>query len=104
MMGYDRDGIARAATAIVVHRTNILPKLPCIRTPTLVLCGSDDQATPVEKSEHIVAAIPNARLTLLDGLGHMSPLEDPETVNELVVPFVRSCIESPSPREAGAPT
>jgi 3-oxoadipate enol-lactonase len=90
---FDREGLCRACLAVVVHRKNILSEIARIRAPTLVLCGREDRATPVEKSEHIANAIPHAKLVVLDGLGHMSALEDPAAVSAELVPFVRQCIE-----------
>jgi len=93
VMGFERDGLARAAIAVLVHRTNILPSLHRIRTPTLVMCGTDDAALPPARSEAIANAIPHAKLVLLEGLGHMSALEDPALINSHLVPFVRHCLE-----------
>jgi 3-oxoadipate enol-lactonase len=92
-MGFDRDGLARAALAVVVHRKGFLDRLGSIRVPTLVMCGREDISTPPEKNENIARAIPGAKLVLLEGLGHMSALEDPERVNADLVPFVRAQLE-----------
>jgi 3-oxoadipate enol-lactonase len=86
--GFPRDGVARAALAVVVHRTDILARLASIRAPTLVLCGRDDRAQEPVHSERIASAIPGARLVLIEGAGHVSALEQPEAVNDLLVPFV----------------
>jgi 3-oxoadipate enol-lactonase len=91
-MGFDREGLCRAAIAVAVHRRNVLPDLVRVRAPTLVICGTEDQSTPPAKSESIANAIPHAKLVLLDGVGHMSALEDPERVNENLVPFVRNIL------------
>lgn len=91
--GFDRDGVSRASVAVMVHRKPILGELPRVRTPTLVMCGRDDISTPVERSEAIARAIPHARLIVVDGVGHMSALEDPEAVNRELVPFVARCID-----------
>jgi 3-oxoadipate enol-lactonase len=93
-MGFDREGVARASLAVVVHRKNILAKLRAIHTPTLVMCGREDRATTPEQAKHIAHAIPGARLVLLDGLGHMSPLEDSDAVNEHLVPFARAIVDA----------
>lgn len=93
-MGFDREGVARSSLAVVVHRTSILEKLGQLRVPTLVMCGREDLACPVDKHENIARAIPGARLVVLEGLGHMSALEDPEAVNEHLVPFARSVIDA----------
>lgn len=90
--GFDREGIARACLAVAVHRTGVLDKLRKVRVPTLVIVGSEDRSAPVEKAEAIAAALPQASLVVLDGLGHMAPLEDPERVNEALVPFVRGFV------------
>jgi 3-oxoadipate enol-lactonase len=87
-MGFDRGGLARAAIAVVVHRTSIVAKLPKVAVPTLVLCGSEDASCPPRESETIASGIAGARLVILDGLGHMSAIEAPARVNEHVVPFV----------------
>ena len=89
-MGFDREGVSRASLAVVVHRTSILEKLHDIRVPTLVMCGREDLATTPDKSENIARGIPGARLVMLDGVGHMSTIEDPDAVNQHLVPFARS--------------
>ncbi len=92
--GFDRDGSARAALAVMAHRRNILGELGRIHVPMLVLCGSDDLATPPARSEAIARAVPGAKLVMLEGLGHMSALEDPAAVNAKLVPFVAQALES----------
>jgi pimeloyl-ACP methyl ester carboxylesterase len=87
--GFDRGGAARAALAVITHRTNILDKLGRIYAPTLVMTGSEDRATPPSHAQAIANGIPGSRLVILQGLGHMSPLEDSEAVNAELVPFVR---------------
>jgi pimeloyl-ACP methyl ester carboxylesterase len=37
--------------------------------------------TPLSKHEEMAAAIPNARLVVIENCGHLSPLEKPEQVN-----------------------
>jgi 3-oxoadipate enol-lactonase len=93
-MGYDREGVARAALAVVVHRTDILTKIERIRAPTLVMCGREDRATTPDKAENIARAIPSSRLVMIEGAGHMSALEDPAAVNEHLVPFARSVVSA----------
>jgi 3-oxoadipate enol-lactonase len=94
MMGFDREGVARASLAVVVHGASILEKLDRIRVPTLVMCGREDRATPPDKSENIARAIPGSRLVMLDDVGHMSTLEDPDAVNQHLLPFARSIVTS----------
>jgi 3-oxoadipate enol-lactonase len=87
--GFDREGVARASLAVVVHRSNVLPDLGAVRAPTLVLCGREDRATPPIHSQRIAEKIPGARMVWIEGAGHLSTLEKPAEVNEALVPFVR---------------
>jgi pimeloyl-ACP methyl ester carboxylesterase len=75
-----RDAFIREQTAIM-NRPDSRPGLSRIHCPTLVLCGREDQATPVEVHREIAADIPNARLVIVPECGHLSPLERPEAVN-----------------------
>ena len=82
---YPRDGLARAALAVIVHRKNIRERLGNIRVPTLVVCGREDRATPPRYSEAIAQGIPGARLVWLDRCGHLSAIEQPRAVNDALV-------------------
>jgi 3-oxoadipate enol-lactonase len=87
--GFARDAMVRAAKAVVIKRTSIVAKLGAIKAPTLVVCGREDAATPPAKAEEIARGIPGARLVWIEGSGHMSAIERPKEVNDVVVPFVR---------------
>jgi pimeloyl-ACP methyl ester carboxylesterase len=56
-----------------------------IRCPTLVLCGRQDIWSPVAQHEEIAAAIPNAKLVIVEDCGHMSPVEQPEAVTKALL-------------------
>jgi pimeloyl-ACP methyl ester carboxylesterase len=49
-----------------------------------VVCGREDQITPLEGSELMAAEIPGARLEVLEHCGHMSSLEQPDAVTALL--------------------
>jgi len=76
---FDPTSFARQQEAII-SRADSRPLLPTISCPTLVLCGREDALTPPAVHEEMAAAIPRARLVLVDGSGHLSPLERPEAV------------------------
>lgn len=65
-------------------RADLRPMLPAIACPLLVVCGENDLLTPLECSEEIAAAAPNARLERLSACGHLLTLEQPMRVNELL--------------------
>ena len=76
---FDATSFARQQEAII-SRADSRPLLPSIACPTLVLCGREDALTPLAIHEEMAAAIPGARLVVVDGSGHLSPLERPAAV------------------------
>jgi pimeloyl-ACP methyl ester carboxylesterase len=65
----------------IIARPDFRPGLPKIKCPALVLCGRQDQLTPLECSEEIAAAISRAKLVVVEECGHLSTLERPDEVN-----------------------
>ena len=59
-----------------------------VQTPTLLLWGSEDRVVPVNAGELYDAALPNSRLELRPGLGHLIELEDPEGTAAAVKSFI----------------
>jgi pimeloyl-ACP methyl ester carboxylesterase len=68
--------------AIMPHDTSA--RLGEIRAPTLVIHGTEDEMLSYRNGEAIAGAIPNARLEILDGVGHLFFWEEPERSAELV--------------------
>jgi pimeloyl-ACP methyl ester carboxylesterase len=64
--------------------------LPLIKCPTLVLCGRQDVWSPVSQHEEIAAAIPHAKLVIVEDAGHMSPVEQPEAVTHALLAWLNS--------------
>jgi magnesium chelatase accessory protein len=63
--------------------------LPEIATRTLFLHGSRDQAVRPAVAERAAAAMPNAVLRLLDGVGHIAQEEAPERTAAEILDFLR---------------
>jgi len=63
-------------------------ELSRLRPPTLILWGEHDMA-PIEVARQVAAAIPDARLEALPGVGHFPFLEVPEVTARLISDFVR---------------
>jgi 3-oxoadipate enol-lactonase len=59
-------------------------RLGSIEAPTLVVHGTEDRMLPVVNGELIARLIPQARLELLEGVGHMFWWEQPERSAALV--------------------
>jgi 3-oxoadipate enol-lactonase len=83
-----REALMLAARAVTIDQPDILGRLGSLTIPALVLCGRDDVGYQRTVSERMARAIPGARLEWIAGAGHLSPLERPEEVNRLLVPFV----------------
>ncbi len=58
-----------------------------IDRPTLVLAGRHDPATTPAAAEEIAAAIPGARLEVIDA-AHLSNIEAPAAFDDVVLPFL----------------
>ena len=56
---------------------DVMDELERIRVPALVLCGSEDRLTPIKYAEYLRDHLPQARLEIIPGAGHMLPLEQP---------------------------
>lgn len=71
---YDPAGTARqiAATGTAGDRRT---RLHTITAPTLVIHGTDDPLIPPACGEDTAASIPNAKLMLIEGMGHEIPPE-----------------------------
>jgi len=87
VMRMDRDALGYSVRAVVIDRDDVTADLPEIDIPTLVMCGTEDRATPPLQSEVIAKLIPNARLVRIPGAGHLSALEQPDRVNGELAPF-----------------
>jgi pimeloyl-ACP methyl ester carboxylesterase len=75
-----KDGFIRQQKAIM-SRADSRPLLAKIACPTLVLCGRQDQLTPLDRHEEMAAGIKGAKLEVIEECGHMSTMERPELVN-----------------------
>ncbi|MCK5053923.1 MAG: alpha/beta hydrolase [Anaerolineales bacterium] len=72
------------------NQFDICDQLSEIQVPTLILCGEQDQLTPLKYARHLDEEIPESTLVLLEGAGHMVILERPLEVAEAVGNFLAS--------------
>jgi pimeloyl-ACP methyl ester carboxylesterase len=68
--------------AITAHDTSA--RLPELAAPTLVVHGTLDEMLPVENGHMIAGLIPDSRLEIFEGVGHLFFWEDPQRSAELV--------------------
>ena len=87
--------IMAQAQAVTTHDT--LARLGEIEAPTLVIHGTDDEMLPVENARLIADRIPGARLEIMDGIGHLFWVEEPERTVELLLEHARAGEPAPDP-------
>lgn len=61
-----------------------------LETPTLLLWGENDRVVPLSVAEAYDASLPNSRIQLLEGLGHLVELENPQATAEAVAAHIGS--------------
>ena len=67
---------------------NLLPSLGAVKSPVLVIYGAADPAF-VETPEAWAQALPNARLLIINGAGHIPHVEQPEVFFNAVETFLK---------------
>lgn len=75
-------GQFEAQMTALLERRDQRPILSAIRCPTLVAVGSEDAWSPVAQHREIAARISGAELAVIEGAGHMAPVEAPEAVTD----------------------
>ncbi len=61
-------------------RVDLRPTLPGIGCPVLVCAGEHDALVRVDAMREIADTVPDGRLEVIGGAGHLSPLEEPAEV------------------------
>lgn len=90
----DAEGYAAACEAIA--RMDLRPILNSITTPTTIIAGAEDPATPLAMAETLRDAIPGATLLTLSPAAHLLAVEQAAQVAEIV----RNVAMTAWPREA----
>lgn len=75
---------------------DLSPVLAEVDVPTLLLYADQDVRAPVLIGEAIHKAIPGSQLVVLEGSGHVSPVEAPADVTRELRQFFRSVDRSPA--------
>jgi 3-oxoadipate enol-lactonase len=60
-----------------------------LRMPTRVIVGEEDYATPVAMSEQIQQAMPDATLSVLRKVRHLTPMECPDVIAEEILALMK---------------
>lgn len=76
--------IYKKQETLAAERPDRRPHLPAIKCPTLVVCGRDDAATPLELAREIAAGIAGSELVVVEQAGHLVTMEKPDEVNAIL--------------------
>jgi pimeloyl-ACP methyl ester carboxylesterase len=86
----------RAAIAVAGHQGALIRRLGAEPRPVLIVWGRQDQGAPFSESRGLRAAMPRAAFVPVDSAGHLSYLDQPDTVAGAVVRFLRGRPPDPS--------
>ncbi|MGV9003874.1 alpha/beta fold hydrolase [Flavobacterium sp.] len=79
-----------AGLAALAERSETCSSLNAIKVPTLIICGRQDEVTPLSQSEFMHEHIEGSVLKIIENAGHVSNLEQPEDFNNYLKDFLNS--------------
>jgi pimeloyl-ACP methyl ester carboxylesterase len=77
-------------------RASDLDRLAAIDCPTLVVAAAQDALRGLDEARELAAGIPGAALRVIEGSGHMLPLEASDALADAVVPWLRDQLSGAS--------
>jgi len=78
----------RAQRQAVLHYEGSRQRLGSVRSPTLIIHGSDDRLVPLRYGEELARLIPDAELVVLPGAGHMYVTDATQAADSAVLSFL----------------
>ena len=88
-------GSAAWAQRAMAARPDSLETLREVRVPALVVRGDEDGLSSPDDAAAMLAALPDGRLSVLTGSGHLSALEVPDAFTAVVADFVAEVAGEP---------
>tara|TARA_R110000796_G_scaffold225367_1_gene341753 strand:- start:280 stop:1008 length:729 start_codon:yes stop_codon:yes gene_type:complete len=71
-----------------IQRRDGRPDLAAIACPTLVVWSRQDELRSMQESQEMADAIPDARFEIIEDCGHMTPMEAPESVLDVIASWL----------------
>ncbi len=75
-------------------RSDGYAELENIRCPTLVVASSNDQLSSIAEAELMAARIPAASMVVIEDCGHMTPLEKPEELLQILSGWLSRSVDN----------
>lgn len=72
-------------TRAQLQRPDSRPDLPSVRCPVLIMTGREDRVCNVALHEEMAALIPGSTLEIIPECGHLSTMEQSETVTQAML-------------------
>ena len=83
--------VLRRSMAAMVSGHDLLDfRLHNIQEPTLIVWGAEDTLIPLSVGETMHSSIPNSRLDVIEGCGHLAPLECAKPVLKGTLDFLKA--------------
>ncbi len=95
LLRYPGNRRAAALRMSVEREPAYADRLPEITAPTLLVWGAADKQTPVGIAQTFAARLPDARLAIYEGVGHMPMEETPRRTAEDIDAFLREVLSEP---------
>ena len=73
-----------------IRNFDFVARLPGLRLPVLVVCGSDDAGTPPEGNRQIASLVPGARYQEIANARHFPNVEHPDTFNRIMLEWLNA--------------
>lgn len=86
VLGMPVDGYA--GTCAALRDADLRGTIAAITTPTLVVVGEQDLATPIELVRDTANMIANSRFEIIDDCGHIPSIEQPHALLSLITQFL----------------
>jgi len=97
------EATARLAREPYMHDPELAARLPRLRVPTLVVWGSLDGLCPLPTALQWTALLPDARLHVVEGAGHLPLVDRPDEFVQVVRDFLSAAAPSPAHADTPAP-
>lgn len=82
----------RGQVKALLERSERMSLLSRIRQRVWLLCGDEDGWSPVSQHEEMRRLLPNAELRVIKQAGHMTTMEQPALVNEVLLEWINEAL------------
>jgi pimeloyl-ACP methyl ester carboxylesterase len=88
--------VKRALASMLTAKDVMDEHLPSLRMPVLILWGEQDKVTPLREGWAMHALIPQSRMFIASGCGHLAPRSCTDQFGPAMIHFLRSARSTPA--------